>query len=174
MSEKMQKRDTSLWGPRWSVRCVSRRRRERPVPTLSAPIRRNSGAQWVRRREPGFTPQNLQGGTPGSECMFRHPQVPWGAPRRYLTVLVMEQTESTAQGCRQTSKSRSDVRFRATSQGTAQHCAKKEHSLFTDSNSHRQPSKQGPQGAREIPLPTQYQPREQPKIAMLLPGHFLP
>lgn len=123
---------------------------------------------------PGFTPQNLLGGTPGSECMFRHPQVPWGAPRRYLTVLVMEQTESTAQGCRQTSKSRSDVRFRATSQGTAQHCAKKEHSLFTDSNSHRQQSKQGPQGAREIPLPTQYQPREQPKIAMLLPGHFLP
>lgn len=50
----------------------------------------------------------------------------------------------------------------------------REHSVCTGFNSHSQQNKQGPPGAREIPLQTQYQPREQPKISMLVLGHFHP
>lgn len=91
------------------------------------------------------------------------PKCPGEHRGRYLTVLTLEQTESTAPGFRQTSKSRSDVRFGATSQGTAEHYAKKEHSLFTGFNGHSQQSKQGQQGAREIPLQTQCQPESSPR-----------
>ena len=53
----------------------------------------------------------------------------WGAPSRGLMLLAMEQTGSTAKGCRSTSKSRNYMGSAARYERTAEHCAK---SAFRD------------------------------------------
>lgn len=102
--------------------------------------------QWEKRRERGQPPpcqhwseETWEHSGSGREPRFHSPEPPGGGhPRlwdvcsdtpkcpgehqgRHLMVPAMEETEPIAAGCRQTSKSRSDVRFGAASQWTAQH-----------------------------------------------------
>lgn len=125
LSDKKEKENMSACpceglGGVWGM-SVGEEERKRPVPTLSALIRRNLGAQWVRRRAQVSFPKPPGGHPRLWDVCSDTPKCPEEHQGRYLMVPAMEETEPIAAGCRQTSKSRSDVRFGATSQWTAQH-----------------------------------------------------
>lgn len=68
MSDKIQKKNTSLWGSRWSARRIRGRREKEACPYLvSADQEKLRSTVGQMKRTWGFVPQNLPGGTPGSE-----------------------------------------------------------------------------------------------------------
>lgn len=83
MSDKIQKKNTSLWGSRWSARRIRGRREKEACPYLvSVDQEKLRSTVGQMKRTWGFVPRTSQRGLRALKCMFRHPHVPRGALRK--------------------------------------------------------------------------------------------